>query len=109
MLVKAEPKVGKRKAVDMSQGARRFQSRKPKLGKGAGRACRGKASYRTHEHAVEALVGIRYRTEGTRGEQSDDRIPVRVYQCLEAACNGRFHLTSRPLRESQMDRELVGA
>lgn len=78
------------------------------MGKGAGRTCRGKASYRTHEHAVEALVGIRYRTEGTRGQESDDRIPVRVYKCLEPACNGRFHLTSRPLRETQVSRELVG-
>lgn len=78
------------------------------MGKGAGRTCRGKASYRTHEHAVEALVGIRYRTEGTRGQESDDRIPVRVYKCLESACNGRFHLTSRPLRETQVSRELVG-
>jgi len=75
------PKGGKRKAVDMSLGARRFQGKRKKLGKGAGRTCRGKASYRTHEHAVEALVGIRYRTEGTRGQESDDRIPVRVYQC----------------------------
>lgn len=92
----------------MSRGARRFQSKRKKLGKGAGRTCRGKASYRTHEHAVEALVGIRYRTEGTRGQESDDRIPVRVYKCLEPACNGRFHLTSRPLRETQVSRELVG-
>jgi|NOAtaT_6_FD_contig_21_3876818_length_382_multi_4_in_0_out_0_1 hypothetical protein len=102
------PKGGKGKEIDMSQGAGRFQGRKRKLGRGAGRTCRGKASYRTHEHAVEALVGIRYRTEGIRGERSEAHIPVRVYQCLEPVCNGRFHLTSRPLREFKLDRELVG-
>jgi hypothetical protein len=99
----------RRKAEEMSQGANRFKSRKRRLSGNAGRSCRGKTRYRTHEHAVEALVGIRYRTEGNRDGFSEDRIPVRVYECLEPACNGGYHLTSRPLRESQFNLTLVGA
>lgn len=92
--------IGRRKEMEMSYQAERFQPRKRNRKTSYRRACKGKVRFRSREHAVEALVGFRYQAETSRQQGADVRIPVRVYQCLEVECNGGYHLTSRPLRDA---------
>ena len=83
----------------MSYQAQRFRPRKQHRKSSYKRACKGKVRFRSREHAVEAMLGFRYQAESSRRDGVDVRIPIRVYQCLEADCNGGFHLTSKPLRD----------